>query len=388
MQGKKVITLLGSTGSIGRQTLEVLELYDKEYEIGYLTAHTNIDLLFEQIQLYRPKGVVVSDEKQYFYLKNRLPNNYKILKGKEGLIEAVEDCENTIILSALVGFSGVEPTLSAIKAGKTIALANKETLVSAGHIIIETAKAKNVKIIAVDSEHSAVLQCLVGEDLSSIEKVLLTASGGPFFNIDYGRFEKLTVEEALIHPNWTMGSKITIDSATLMNKGFEVIEACWLFDLPLEKVEVLIHPQSIVHSLVQFWDGSVKAQLGVPDMKIPISYALSYPKRIKTNFRRLDLLEINNLTFLKPDLLKFPCLKLAYEAMKIGGTATTILNAANEVAVNEFINNNILFTQIPQVIEKALETIPIKDKPNIDDIIETDKQTREISLLFIKSKKY
>lgn len=388
MQGKKVITLLGSTGSIGRQTLEVLELYDKEYEIGYLTAHTNIDLLFEQIQLYRPKGVVVSDEKQYFYLKNRLPNNYKILKGKEGLIEAVEDCENTIILSALVGFSGVEPTLSAIKAGKTIALANKETLVSAGHIIIETAKAKNVKIIAVDSEHSAVLQCLVGEDLSSIEKVLLTASGGPFFNIDYGRFEKLTVEEALIHPNWTMGSKITIDSATLMNKGFEVIEACWLFDLPLEKVEVLIHPQSIVHSLVQFWDGSVKAQLGVPDMKIPISYALSYPKRIKTNFRRLDLLEINNLTFLKPDLSKFPCLKLAYEAMKIGGTATTILNAANEIAVNEFINNNILFTQIPQVIEKALETIPIKDKPNIDDIIETDKQTREISLLFIKSKKY
>lgn len=388
MQGKKVITILGSTGSIGRQTLEVLELYTEEYDIGYLTTHTNIDLLFEQIQRYRPKGVVVSDEKQYYYLKNRLANNYKILKGKEGLIEAVEDSENTIILSALVGFSGVEPTLSAIKAGKTIALANKETLVSAGHIIIETAKAKNVKIIAVDSEHSAVLQCIAGEELSSIEKVLLTASGGPFFNIDYSRFKTFTVEDALLHPNWTMGNKITIDSATLMNKGFEVIEACWLFDLPLEKVEVLIHPQSIVHSLVQFYDGSVKAQLGVPDMKIPISYALSYPKRIKTNFRRLDLLEINNLTFLKPDLSKFPCLKLAYEAMERGGTATTILNAANEVAVNEFIDNKILFTQIPQVIEKALEIVPIKNEPNINDIIETDKQTREISLLFIRSKKY
>jgi len=387
MEEQKVITILGSTGSIGRQALDVLSLHHNEYKIGYLTAHSNIDLLIEQVQKYSPKGIVVSDDTQYLKIKQLITNNCKILKGKEGLIEAASNAENTMVLSALVGFSGVEPTLAAINAGKTIALANKETLVSAGYNIIKAAKANNVRIIAVDSEHSAVLQCLVGEELNSIEKIILTASGGPFLNTDNSNFEKLTVKEALSHPNWTMGNKITIDSATLMNKGFEVIEAFWLFDVSLEKIEVLIHPQSIVHSLVQFYDGSVKAQLGVPDMKIPISYALSYPKRLKNKFRRLDLIEINNLTFFKPDESKFPCLRLAYEAMRRGGTATTILNAANEMAVIAFLEQKIRFSDIPIIIEKALETFPIKNNSDINEIIEIDRQVRDNCLFFIKPNK-
>jgi len=374
---KRTISILGSTGSIGVQTLNVLESISDNFRIAYLTANTNIDLLAKQIKKFKPVGVVVGNKELSQRLKSRIDFNGIVLYGKKGLIEAASDNINDLVLSALVGFSGVEPTMAAINAGTTIALANKETLVSAGSVIISTAKKNNVDIIAIDSEHSAVLQCLVGESIDSLEKIILTASGGPFFNLPKEQFNDITLQQALNHPNWNMGNKITIDSATMMNKGFEVIEAFWLFNVKKEQIDVVIHPQSIVHSLVQFIDGSMKAQLGLPDMRIPISYALSYPRRLKFDFPRLELHELNQLTFHKPDLEKFRCLRLAFEALKLGGTSATIINAANEIAVYSFLKEQIGFTDIPKLIEMALEKIEFTEKPSLQEIIDTDLETRK-----------
>lgn len=381
---KRVITILGSTGSIGIQTLDVLNSLHNEFKIAFLTVNKNIDLLEEQAMLFNPIGVAIRDEDAYYKFKDNTSFKGKILCGEEGIIEAACFEENDLVLSALVGFSGVVPTLNAIKHKKNIALANKETLVSAGSIITKAAKANKVELLAVDSEHSAVLQSIVGESKNSIEKIILTASGGPFRNTAKDQFVNLTVRQALNHPNWSMGSKITIDSATMMNKGFEVIEAYWLFDLGLDKIDVLIHPQSIIHSLVQFVDGSVKAQLGLPDMRIPISYALTYPNRLKYNFPRLDLSEIGNLNFSKPDLVKFPCLGFAYESLRIGGSAPSVVNAANEVAVEAFLKEQIRFVDIAECIESALKSIQIVDDDNIEAIIETDKETRIFTDNYIK----
>lgn len=379
MQEKKIITILGSTGSIGTQALEVIEQMGSAFQIGYLSAHNNIKLLAKQIAKFNPIGVVVKNEKDAVEIKKLIDTSCKILYSEAGLIEAASDDRNDIVLVALVGFSGVLPTLSAIEHCRTICLANKETLVSAGAIVMEKAKQYKSNIIAVDSEHNAILQCLVGEEKSSIEKIILTASGGPFLNIPFKDNPNLSLKNALEHPKWTMGSKITIDSATMMNKGFELIEAKWLFDLESEKIDVLVHPQSIVHSLVQFIDGSVKAQLGNPNMRIPISFAINFPKRYKFDFPRLDLAEISKLDFFKPDLKKFRCLALAYEAMKIGGNSCTIINAANEVAVNSFLKSKIQFLDIAKHIEIALNKINIIRNPSLNDVIETDLETRSFT---------
>ena len=380
---QKTISILGSTGSIGAQTLQVLESIPEHFRIGYLTTNANIDLLAQQIKKFNTIGVVIKDKFSFEKFQKNIDFKGKVLHGKKGLNEAAGDSINDIVLSGLVGFSGVEPTMEAIKSGITIALANKETLVSAGSVITKAAKKKKVDIIAVDSEHNAVLQCLIGESLNEVEKIILTASGGPFLNTPDSELINMTAKEALKHPNWSMGNKITIDSATMMNKGFEVIEAYWLFGLSQEKIEILIHPQSIIHSMVQFNDGSVKAQLGLPDMRIPISYALSYPRRLKYDFPRLDLTKLSELTFIKPDLEKFPCLKLAYNALVTGGTAPAVINAANEIAVYAFLENKIKFTDIPRCIEAALSEIEILNKPDLAEIIQTDKDVRKFVHRFI-----
>ncbi|MFP4368405.1 MAG: 1-deoxy-D-xylulose-5-phosphate reductoisomerase [Candidatus Kapaibacterium sp.] len=380
---EKTISILGSTGSIGVQALDVLDNLPAKYNINYLTVNKNIDLLAKQIERYNPRGVAIGDESAYRDFKNKYDFKGRILCGDEGIIEASADDDNDVVLSSLVGFSGVIPTLAAIEKGKTIALANKETLVSAGEIITKKARAHKAPLIAVDSEHSAVLQCLVGETNDEIEKIILTASGGPFRETPKCEFQKLTVKQALDHPNWSMGSKITIDSATMMNKGFEIIEAYWLFKVGLDDIEALIHPQSIIHSMVQFVDGSVKAQLGMPDMRIPISYALNYPRRLKFNFPRLDLSEIGCLNFMTPDPEKFPCLEIAYEALRIGGNAPAIINAANEIAVEAFLNERIRFSDIPDIIERSLSLIDKTDDPSIHDIIATDSLTRKYASDFI-----
>ena len=374
---KKIISILGSTGSIGRQTLDVIDQLGEEYSIGYLTVNNNIDLLAEQVHKYKPKGVVVQNESSYQEFRRKYNfSDLDVLTKEEGVCQAASFKDNDIVLSALVGFAGLQPTLSAIHAGKTVALANKETLVAGGSLVMTVAKLNNVKIIAVDSEHSAVLQCLIGEEHNSIEKIILTASGGPFHNTPHEKFSSLSIEQALAHPNWSMGSKITIDSATMMNKGFEVIEAKWLFDIDIEKIDVVIHPQSIIHSFVQFVDGSIKAQLGLPDMRLPISYALSYPERRNFNFPRLNLIELANLEFFKPDYTKFPCLRLAYEAIGVGGTASVVLNAANEVAVAAFLNGRIAFHEIPKWVEHALDKINLCPNPSLNQIIEANRETR------------
>jgi 1-deoxy-D-xylulose-5-phosphate reductoisomerase len=372
----KTITILGSTGSIGFQVLDVLKTNVIPYKIAYMTINTRIDLLEEQLQRFNPIGVVITDEKAYKEFKNSTSFKGEILCGEEGVIEAASYKENDIVYSALVGFSGVLPTLAAIESNNNVALANKETLVSAGKIITQASERNNVAIIAVDSEHSAILQCIAGEKISEIEKIILTASGGPFRETPLEDFKKLDVAEALLHPNWTMGNKITIDSATMMNKGFEVIEAYWLFKIPHESIEVVIHPQSIIHSLVQFIDGSVKAQLSLPDMRIPIAYALSYPRRLKSDFPRLNLTELSSLEFYQPDYERYPCLRLAFDAIKINGTATAIVNAANEIAVAAFLKEKIRFTDIPICIDYALNKINIIANPSLDDIIQTDSETR------------
>ncbi len=380
----RTLTILGSTGSIGTQTLDIVRQFKDDFSINVLTANTRIKELEDQIREFNPKAVAISNEDAWKEFKNATSFKGEILCGEEGVIAAASHPDNDIVMQALVGFSGVAPTLAAIEQGATIALANKETLVSAGSIVMKSAKEKQVPILAVDSEHSAILQCMAGEERSMIDKIILTASGGPFREFEKDAFSSITREQALKHPNWVMGQKITIDSATLMNKGFEVIEARWLFDLTPEQIEVVIHPQSIIHSLVQFGDASIKAQLGTPDMRVPIIYALFHPERRHADLPKLDLLTAGNLSFFKPDTERFPCLQLAYDAMKTGGTAPAILNAANEIAVQYFLENKARFLQIPQIIEKVLGQMSIIDNPNIHQIDEADHEARNLAKAFLQ----
>lgn len=380
----RTLTILGSTGSIGTQTLDIVRQFKDDFSINVLTANTRIKELEDQIKEFNPKAVAISNEDAWREFKSNTSFKGEILCGEEGVITAASHPDNDIVMQALVGFSGVAPTLAAIEQGATIALANKETLVSAGSIVMKSAKDKQVPILAVDSEHSAILQCMAGEERSMIDKIILTASGGPFREFEKDAFSSITREQALKHPNWVMGQKITIDSATLMNKGFEVIEARWLFDLTPEQIEVVIHPQSIIHSLVQFGDASIKAQLGTPDMRVPIIYALFYPERRHADLPTLDLLTAGNLSFFKPDTERFPCLQLAYDAMKAGGTAPAILNAANEIAVQYFLENKASFMQIPQIIEKVLGQISIIDNPEMHQIDEADREARILAKKFLQ----
>ena len=373
----KKTLILGSTGSIGINTLDVIRKHPDKFSVSALTINTRIDLLIPQIQEFNPELVVVVNEIAAEKLRNSVNVNCRILSGVEGLIYAASNCNYDILLGAMVGFAGLLPTIEAVKRGKRIALANKETLVVAGELITRLAKKHNAEIIPVDSEHSAIYQCLVGENISEVEKLILTASGGPFLNKDKKELDTVTVEEALAHPNWKMGNKITIDSASLMNKGLEVIEAHWLFGFPKEKIEVVIHPQSIIHSMVEFRDCSVKAQLGIPDMRLPIQYALSFPERLENDFAKTDFKKVKELTFFEPDLEKFKCLQLAYDSLSASGTASCILNAANEVAVEKFLKGNISFNKIPSIIDMALNSIENHRSPDLETIIECDKVTRE-----------
>lgn len=376
MSMQKNIAILGSTGSIGTNSLEVIGCFPDLFQAAYLTTNQNIDLLQEQIKLFRPRGVVVLDEGKASELRARVGTSVEVLSGTSGLEQVVTREDVDIVISALVGFAGLRPTIAAIRHRKRIALANKETLVVAGGLITSLVSEYGVDLLPVDSEHSAIFQCLVGEDRSRVARLLLTASGGPFLNVPAESFSTLTVEEALNHPKWKMGNKITIDSSTLMNKGLEVIEAHWLFGLSGEQIHVVIHPQSIIHSMVEFVDGSVKAQLGIPDMKLPIQYALSYPERWPMNGSRIDFPALQSMTFFEPDWEKFRCLRLAYDALGLGGTAPTVLNAANEVAVSFFLNHKISFDKIPAVIERALSMHKTRSNPEIQDIIEADHETR------------
>lgn len=381
----KKIAILGSTGSIGQNSLNVISRFPDEYRVSYLVVHKNIDLLQKQIEKYSPRAVAVIDEYAGSLLKKQLNCSTEVFTGPASVEELVQQNDIDIVISSLVGFAGLKPTIKAIEAGKTIALANKETLVVAGEIIMDLVRKNNVSIVPVDSEHSAILQCLTGEKHSSVAKVILTASGGPFLNTSLEMLQSVTVDEALNHPNWRMGNKITIDSATLMNKGLEVIEAHHLFGLEPEKIEVVIHPQSIIHSMVEFIDGSVKAQLGVPDMKIPIQYALTYPDRSNSNYERVNFIQTGTMEFREPNLERFPCLRLAQEAMYEGGTMPTVLNAANEIAVQAFLQNEISFMQIPACIEWAMSKHTTILKPSLTIIEETDEETRKQVRSFIES---
>ena len=376
----KKVLILGSTGSIGINTLNVLRNFPEKFKVAALTVNTRIDLLEPQIEEFHPDVVVVKDEKLASELKNRIGNKCKVLAGNNGLIEIAAVLDYDIFVGAMVGFSGLAPALEAIKRGKVIALANKETLVVAGELVTGLCKKHNAKLIPIDSEHSAIFQCLEGEKIEQVEKLILTASGGPFLEKSKEALANVSVKEALNHPKWKMGNKITIDSASMMNKGLEIIEARWLFNITKDKIDVVIHPQSVIHSLVQFVDGSIKAQLGLPDMKLPIQYALTYPERLQNNFDRISLPQIGSLTFLNPDFDKFECLKLAYDVLDSGGTAPCILNAANEVAVDKFLNGSIKFSRIPNLITKALEKIENHKEPDVETIFECDKQTREYVL--------
>ncbi len=377
MLEKKKVFILGSTGSIGVNTLDVIRLHPESFVVEALTINKNSELLEAQIKEFNPKLVVIRDEKTADKVLDSIPKSVEVFVGESGLIEATKNADYDILLSALVGFSGLEPTIEGIKRGKRIALANKETLVVAGEIITELSKKYNSEIIPVDSEHSAIFQCLVGEKHKEIKKLLLTASGGPFFRKNKDELEKVTVSDALNHPNWDMGKKVTIDSASMMNKGLEMIEAHWLFNLPKDKIDVIIHPQSIIHSMVEFIDGSIKAQMSQPDMRLPIQYALSYPDRLDNDFTSTSLTDITELTFFNPDFSKFECLKLAFDVLEEGGTAPCILNAANEVAVERFLKNEISFVEIPDLINKALSGIDRVSKPDVETIIECDSLTRD-----------
>lgn len=382
----KKISILGSTGSIGTQTLDVVRKNRDKFEVVAISANSSINLLLEQIKEFKPKYVAVYNENSAKELKEMIPSDIKIevLSGMEGLITISSLDEIDILLTAIVGMIGLVPTLEAIKKGKTIALANKETLVTAGQLVMEEAKKRNVAILPVDSEHSAIFQCLNGESKKEIESIILTASGGPFRGKSKNDLINVTKNEALKHPNWSMGRKISIDSSTLMNKGLEVIEAKWLFDVNPDKIDVVVHPQSIIHSMVQFVDSSIIAQMGCPDMKLPIQYALTYPERILNDFERLDFSKLSSLTFEKPDLNTFPCLKLAYDSLNMGGTYSAVLNAANEVLVNEFLEDKIKFYDIPYYIEKTLDAHKSIEKPTLEEILYTDNWSREFVKKCIK----
>jgi 1-deoxy-D-xylulose-5-phosphate reductoisomerase len=371
------IALLGSTGSIGRNSLEVIAAFPERFRVAYLTAHRNIGLLQEQIQHFRPRGVVVLDGRRADELRKLVGGSVEVLAGEEALEEVVRREDVDLVLSALVGFAGVRPTLAAVHAGKDVALANKEALVVAGELIMRAVRERGTRLLPVDSEHSAILQCLRGEDVRRVERLILTASGGPFLDLPAERLAGVTVEEALNHPTWKMGTKITIDSATLMNKGLEVIEAFWLFGLPPEKIEVVIHPQSVIHSMVEFADGSVKAQMGLPDMRIPIQYALMFPDRPPAPFRKVEFAELGALTFRAPDTGRFPCLALAFRALAMGGTAPAVLNAANEVAVELFLEGKTPFTGIAGAIAAALDGHTPDHDITPAKLVETDRRTRE-----------
>lgn len=379
MQKKKNIALLGSTGSIGTQTLEVVAVHPDKFEVSVLTAYRNAELLIEQAIRFKPNLVVIGDETQYQKVNDVLfDHDIKVYAGEDALLSVVEMSEIDIVLTALVGFSGLKPTIAAIRAGKNIALANKETLVVAGSIVTKLAKEKGVNIYPVDSEHSAIFQSLVGEFHNPIEKIYLTASGGPFRGKKRDELLHITKEAALNHPNWEMGAKITIDSASMMNKGLEVIEAKWLFALKDEQIEVIVHPQSIVHSIVQFQDGSMKAQMGLPDMKLPIQYALTYPERFPTDFPRFNFLDYPTLTFEQPDLDTFSNLRLAYDAMKKGGNLPCILNAANEASVEAFLEDKITFLDIAKLNEMAMNEVAFDQSPDLEKLYETDQISRDV----------
>ena len=373
----KKIAILGSTGSIGTQTLEVIR-ENKDIEVTGLAAGTNVDLLEKQIREFQPKLVAMWTEEKAKELKSRIRDlDVKVVSGMDGLLEIATMEESEILVTAIVGMIGIRPTIAAIKAGKDIALANKETLVTAGHIIMPLAKECGVKILPVDSEHSAIFQCLHGENRKEIEKLLITASGGPFRGKTRAELENVTVEQALRHPNWSMGHKITIDSATLVNKGLEVMEAKWLFGVELEQIEVVVHPQSVIHSAVEYQDGAVIAQLGTPDMRLPIQYALYYPERRNLSGRRLDLFEIADLTFEKPDTDTFRGLALAYQAMEKGGNIPTVYNAANEKAVSLFLDRKISYPEITELIEACMENAEFIDHPDVDEILGTEAAAYE-----------
>ena len=377
---KKRLAILGSTGSIGTQALEVVLEQKDRFEVEVLTAHRNADLLIEQAIAHQPNVVIIGEESLYDKVYAALDAHHiKVYAGAEALSQVVQMETVDLVLTALVGYAGLIPTLAAIDAGKNIALANKETLVVAGELVTQRAKEKGVNIYPVDSEHSAIFQCLTGEFHNPIEKIILTASGGPFRGMNRQDLLKVTKAQALKHPNWDMGAKITIDSASMMNKGLEVIEAKWLFGLKSEQVEVIVHPQSIIHSLVQFQDGSMKAQLGLPDMKLPIQYAMAYPDRLPNKFERFNFLDYPNLTFEQPDLKTFRNLQLAYDALEKGGNAACILNAANEVVVEAFLKEQVGFLQMPELIEDTLQRCTFVERPSLEDYIASDAEARRIT---------
>ena len=383
---KKKVAILGSSGSIGTQSLEVIEEQSHLFEVEVLTVNKSADVLIQQAKKFKPNAVVIVDESQYNKVNDAL-FEYDIIvySGVKALEQVVEYKEIDVVITALVGFAGLRPTISAINAGKTIALANKETLVVAGELITRLAREKGVNILPVDSEHSAIFQCLTGEYMNPIEKIILTASGGPFRGKKENELRDVTKSQALKHPNWDMGAKITIDSASLMNKGLEVIEAKWLFNLKPEQIEVIVHPQSIVHSLVQFEDGSMKAQLGLPDMKLPIQYAMGFPKRLKNNFTRFNFLDYPQLTFEAPDKKTFRNLALAFKALEKGGNVPCVLNAANEVVVAAFLEDKIGFLQMSNVIEQCMDEVSFVAKPELEDYIEADKEAREVTNRIIEA---
>lgn len=385
MTQKKGIAILGSTGSIGTQALEVLAAYPDFFDLQVITAGKNADLLIEQALKFQPNTVVISDEAQYQKVKTALgKEDIHVYAGDEALCQVVESNDVHTVLTALVGYAGLKPTLRAIYAKKTIALANKETLVVAGELVTRLARENGVNIYPVDSEHSAIFQCLVGEFHNKIEKIYLTASGGPFRGWSEEQLKTVKKEQALKHPNWSMGAKITIDSATLMNKGLEVIEAKWLFNLKPEEIDVIVHPQSIVHSLVQFQDGSMKAQMGLPDMKLPIQFALTFPDRFQTDFPRFNFMDYPQLTFEKPDRAVFKNLDLAFKAMEMGGTAACILNAANEVSVDAFLKDQIQFLDIAEINEKTMLGLNFVSNPAYEHYVESDRQARAFAQSLVK----
>lgn len=381
----KQIAILGSTGSIGTQTLDVVRQHRNEFAVYALTAHRSVEMLIGQALEFNPAVVCIADESYYPRLRDALSDlPIKVMAGEKALEEIVTMPSIDVVVAAMVGYAGLPSTIAAIKAKKTIALANKETLVVAGEIICRLAHRNKVAILPVDSEHSAIFQSLVGENPNSIEKLLLTASGGPFRTFTYEQMQYVTAAEALLHPNWDMGAKITIDSASMMNKGFEVIEARWLFDIPVEKIQVLVHPQSVVHSAVQFVDGSVKAQLGTPDMRMPIQYALTYPERWQSDVPRLDLFATRNLTFEEPDLQRFPNLALAYEAINRSGNMPCVLNAANEVVNQAFRDGKCGFLQMSDVIANTMERTTFIAEPSYEDYVQTDKEARTLAMKLLK----
>ena len=376
---KRKICILGSTGSIGTQALQVIEEHSDLFEAYVLTAGNNADLLIQQARKFTPCAVVIADESRYDNVKSALSDlPIQVYAGSEALCQVVTMEPVDMVLTALVGFSGLRPTISAIKAGKPIALANKETLVVAGELITALCKEYNVPMLPVDSEHSAIFQSLMGEE-SPIEKIILTASGGPFRKFSLDEMKNVTAAQALKHPNWDMGAKITIDSASMMNKGFEVIEAKWLFDVDADKIQVVVHPQSIVHSAVQFKDGAVKAQLGAPDMRVPIQLAMSYPVRLESSFPRIDWWDMQDLTFERPDMERFPCLAMAYESIRLGGNAACVVNAANEVVNLAFRQDKCGFLQMAEVIAETLARVPYIKEPSLEDYLETDRLAREVA---------